>query len=402
MSDGSGSKVSRVSGLGKSGCSTGIRVLVVGPFSAEGGLARVARMTAEGFESTEFAIERVETAKDTPENRSLLTACGSHWRRWWRLIRAIRRHRPQVVHIHTCSYGTFTRTLLDVWTCRIFGCPYILHVHGGLFAEYLGSLRGCSRRVVVAALRRASRVIVLGKSWRTNLTQLVGGLKLAIVPNAVDGRIIAEGGERGGGLLFVGDLSETKRPEDLLVAYAAIPQVLRREHPLTIVGQGSYDRRLRLHKLAACLQIDEDVTFRGCVPHCEIRDLMARADALVLPSRGEGMPLALLEAMHAGLPSIVTSVGAVPEVVEDEVEAIIVPPMDTLRLTHAIKRMLTDDSLRRRLGGAARVRAQSKHGLETFQVSIAELWREVAAIQCPRKTSPTPQLAVSSTRSLLL
>ena len=101
-----------------------LRVLVVGPVSESGGLARVARMTTEGLDPQQFDIAVCDTARDTPADRSFWAACLSHLGRWMRLIRLLSRHWPDVVHVHTCSYATFYRTVLDVLTC-------ITTVHGG-------------------------------------------------------------------------------------------------------------------------------------------------------------------------------------------------------------------------------------------------------------------------------
>ena len=103
---------------GRRGSQGAVRVLVLGSFAAEGGLARVARQSVEGFDPNRFDIRMCDTSKDTPEGRSLFAACRSHWRRWRRLVGALREHRPHIVHLHTCSYFTFYRTLLDVWTDR--------------------------------------------------------------------------------------------------------------------------------------------------------------------------------------------------------------------------------------------------------------------------------------------
>ncbi len=380
-----------------------VRVLIVGPLNAPGGLARVSRMTCEGFDPSKFDISTCETAKDTPEERSLWAACVSHWRRWRRLVRALRIHKPDIVHIHTCSYSTFNRTILDTMTCRLLRYPYLLHVHGGLFAEFLASLKGLRKRVVAGELRKAARVIVLSDRWRTNLTQQVAGLKLSVIPNAVDSPRGDSGEQdsRGGGVLFVGDLSETKRPEDLLVAYAALPTDVRRQYSLTIVGDGEKARRIRLRELACCLGIAPNVEFTGSLSQEDIAGLMSRADVFVLPSRAEGMPLALLEAMRSGLPAIVTKVGAIPEMVRDGREAIVVDPADTLEMTRALKRLLGDNFLRIRLGLSARERVEEMFTEEKFRAALTALWTESANHRSRTRSIGVPKLASPSFRSIL-
>lgn len=379
-----------------------MRVLVAGPLTGCGGLARVSRQTVTGFDPSQFDIATCDTAKDTPEDRSLLQACTSHLRRWGRFIQAIRRHRPHVVHIHTCSYGTFIRTLLDVWTCRIMRRRYVLHVHGGLFAEFMDSLGGVRKRLAIGGLQHAERVLVLGDSWRTQLTQRIAGLRVVVVPNAVEAQpAVAHDAPRGEGILFVGDLSEAKRPEDLLVACAALPSELRERYPLTLIGSGTSERRHRLEALARRLDIERLVHFAGSLPHEAIHERMSRADLLVIPSRAEGMPLALLEAMQASLPVVAMRVGAIPEVVEDGVDAVLVDPGDTVKLAQAMKRLLSDDAARRAMGERARQRAEQSHSVTAFRGKVEIVWRDVASA-CARSVSlPLPRLASSAFRSIL-
>jgi glycosyltransferase involved in cell wall biosynthesis len=372
-----------------------LRVLLVGPLAETGGLARVARQTTEGFDARRFAVIPFDASKDTPPGRSFLTACRSHLRRWGRLVRAIRQHRPAVIHLHTCSYGTFYRTLLDAATCRFFRIPYILHVHGGLFAEFLQGLRGLRRAVVSAGLRRAARIVVLSATWRTRLTQQVARLRIAVMPNALDAlpRVPASPERRGGGVLFVGDLSDTKRPEDLLVAYAALPRELREPFPLTLVGDGEPMRRRLLTELTRRLDIAESVTFTGPLPFADVQRRLAEADVLVTCSRAEGMPLALLEAMAAGTAIIATAVGAVPEMVSDGQEALLISPQEPQVLTSALQRVLTDPSLRRELGAAARRKAEACYNPGTYRAALAALWSEVAARHAAQRELPVPALA---------
>lgn len=380
-------------------------MLVVGPFDTGGGLAHMARRSIEGFDPNRFDIATCETAKDTPEGRSLYAACRSHWRRWRRLAAGIRGHKPHVVHIHTCSYNTFYRTLLDVWTCRFFRRPYVLHIHGGLFAEFLAALNGVRRSLVIEALRRAQRVIVLSESWRTKLTQQVAGLKINVISNAIDEvpatETPAAGAPRGGGVLFVGDLSEPKRPEDLLVSYAALPSAMRERFSLTIVGGGEASRLKRLIALADRLDVSTAVRFAGALPHEQIRSLMQRADLLAVTSRAEGMPLVLLEAMQAGAAIVSTRVGAIPEMVCDGTEASLVEPRDTDGLARAMKRLLGDDAMRERLAFAARARVDRDYSTMRFRGALAELWSDVAASAPTVGRLPSPRLASSSFRSVL-
>jgi glycosyltransferase involved in cell wall biosynthesis len=283
--------------------------------------------------------------------------------------------------------------LLDAATCRAFGAPYVLHVHGGLFAEFLDGLSGTRRRLANAALRGAARVVVLSPNWRTRLMQLASRVRLSVIPNALESiRPHDVAFPRGGGILFVGDLSETKRPEDLLVAYAALPADLHRRFPLTIVGGGTALRQRLLVELARRLNVEAHVRFAGGLSHADVQAALARADVFAMPSRAEGMPLAFMEAMAAGAAIVATRVGAIPEMAAAGVEALLVPPRDTHTLASALKMLLTDRELRQRLGNAARQRAVEAFPPQVFRAALATMWSEIAR-RPTTSLAPVPQLA---------
>jgi glycosyltransferase involved in cell wall biosynthesis len=108
-------------------------------------------------------------------------------------------------------------------------------------------------------------------------------------------------------------------------------------------------------------RLAEDVGLTGSVVFAGYRDdaprLMAAADVFVLPSEQEGLPIALLEAMALGRPSIASAVGGIPEVINDGRDGFLIRPRDPAQLAEAIVALLSDEELRRRIGEAARVRA---------------------------------------------
>jgi hypothetical protein len=95
----------------------------------------------------------------------------------------------------------------------------------------------------------------------------------------------------------------------------------------------------------------------GAVAHAELPAHLAAADLFALASRAENSPLALREALAAGLPVVATAVGGVPAIVRDGADGLLVPPADPAALAAALARVLSDAALRARLAAAARARA---------------------------------------------
>jgi len=99
--------------------------------------------------------------------------------------------------------------------------------------------------------------------------------------------------------------------------------------------------------------------------------MLRGVQALVLPSFAEGVPVVLMEAMATGLPVIATRIAGIPELVEDGVSGLLVPPGDAAALAGAIRRVLSDDMLRGEMGaaGQAKVRADYRSDIEAARLS---------------------------------
>jgi colanic acid/amylovoran biosynthesis glycosyltransferase len=120
----------------------------------------------------------------------------------------------------------------------------------------------------------------------------------------------------------------------------------------TVVGDGSLLPALR--RRAAGLGLDGRVRFAGTISQDRIRDYYAAADVFCLPSLGEGVPVVLMEAMAMELPVVASRVMGVPELVEDGVSGLLVPPARPDLLADALERLATDRGLRERMGAAGR------------------------------------------------
>ena len=170
-------------------------------------------------------------------------------------------------------------------------------------------------------------------------------------------------------LLTVARLVRQKGLDVLIDAFAALNFEQRVTWRLIVAGDGP--ERQALEAQAQRLGVANQIDFLGF--HSDPASLMRKGGVFVLPSRYEGMPNALLEAMGFALPVVITDVSPGPlEVVTDGVEGLVVPGDDVEALKRAISRLINDPTLRLRLGEAGRKRLQS---LEWPQVEAH--WRSV-------------------------
>jgi glycosyltransferase involved in cell wall biosynthesis len=137
-------------------------------------------------------------------------------------------------------------------------------------------------------------------------------------------------------VLFVGNLVAVKGVDVLLKAWSrlAAAGVLGSEDRLAIVGDGP--ERGRLQAQAEALGLGPRVAFAGAVAFAEVPRWMAASDVLCLPSRSEGTPNVVVEALASGVPVVATRVGGVPELVRQGENGLLVPPEDAPALAEAL------------------------------------------------------------------
>lgn len=174
-------------------------------------------------------------------------------------------------------------------------------------------------------------------------------------------------------VLFVGRLAPVKGGPLLLEAFARALKV----HPdatLTIVGDGT--ERPALEARAARLNLGDAVTFAGYRTQEQVADHLEGSDMLVLPSFAEGVPVVLMEAMAARLPTIASRVAGVPELVRDGETGFVTPPGDLDTLADRLIRLMSDPDLCRRMGEAGRAVVEAEHLVDREAHWLARLFSD--------------------------
>jgi glycosyltransferase involved in cell wall biosynthesis len=182
-------------------------------------------------------------------------------------------------------------------------------------------------------------------------------------------------------ILCVGRLVHHKG-QSLLVRATA--ELARRGVDATVTLIGDGPNRPHLEELTERLGVADRVTLLGSVGQDQIRDHYEAADIFCLPSFAEGLPVVLMEAMALERPVIATRIMGVPELVEDGVTGVLVPPADLDALVSAIEALASDPSRRHRLGRAARVKVLDEFDVHRSARRLRELFRDGSA------TAPEP------------
>jgi glycosyltransferase involved in cell wall biosynthesis len=291
----------------------------------------------------------------------------------------------------------------------------VLHTHVHVAAAVLGRTAACAARVAVvshlhienqfrssrlaraplvaldnATARLCARILVVCEATRLSFERqgFPPGL-METVYNGVDADAIAA--TPGAGLReelalgpdtlllgHVGRLAPVKGQRELIQALARLSSQNALVHAV-LIGEdletgGAF--RLELERLVASLGLADSVHFAGFRPDAVAA--LREVDALVLPSWIEGLPLTVLEAMAHGRPVVATAVGGTPEAVVDGETGLLVPSRDVDALAAVLDRLLSDATLRRRLGDAGRRRVRERFDATAMERRVLEVYGEVA------------------------
>jgi glycosyltransferase involved in cell wall biosynthesis len=271
-----------------------------------------------------------------------------------KLRRLIRQQRAQVIHTHDI-HG-----LIDGAICRLT-MPSLRHVHTFHFGNY-PHRKGSHKRIEGALWRVPDALIAVGQVQAASIRAFYGipENRLRVLWNGVEDPV--RGGDAGEFaslkvpgvplLASISTLIPQKGLEHLLDAAAMLKQSGEKFH-LVLAGHGAL--RESLEQRARALGLGDHVKFLGWVSEAS-RKLMPVCDIFVQSSLWEAMSVVVLEAMAAGKPMTVTTVGENPHVVVNETTGLTVPPGDAQALADSLRRLLRDERLRESLGSAARRR----------------------------------------------
>lgn len=291
-----------------------------------------------------------------------------------RLCRMLLQHQVRLIHVHAASGASFWRKLLFVRLGKLFSRPVILHLHGGEFLEFYRGCPAWQKKLVRRALESADRVVVLSSTWRDRIRKISEHMRIAVLPNPVSvpaGAVIRDGSEFR--VLFLGRLERAKGVFELIEAFAG----LRREHAgavLTLGGEGDF---AAVRQRLAELEIAASVELPGWVVGATKEALLRSADAFVLPSHAEALPVSMLEAMAYGIPVIVSRVGSVPEVIADGEQGLLTDVGDVQGTLAALRKLAASPEARRRLGQAGRVLIASTYAADRVCAQLAAIYADV-------------------------
>jgi glycosyltransferase involved in cell wall biosynthesis len=358
-----------------------MKLIFVGP---DPGSTRIVhpggQLTAtEGF--ARFAAERnivvdwVDTAQCSfPTPSPLVRLTRSLARLGSFTLAASRRQHSGVLLFAGTGMSFFERSLMVI-VARLVGIPTVMMLASGHFRTFY-SRNPLLHRVIRSLLNLPHRIAVQGESWQRYLEAIgVEAQRIAIVRNWYTPPVnpitrVKQINERGVEFIFVGWVTKSKGIWELLTASEILAREGRVFH-LTIIGGGDLLGSARAYVVEK--RLSGKISLPGWVETTAVPAYLATADVFVLPSRAEGLPNSLVEAMAVGLPAIATPVGAIPDTLQHGVAGTIVPVGDSNALAAAMGAYCDDKCLIERQSIKARKAIEALHDAETNCQAIIDL-----------------------------
>jgi glycogen(starch) synthase len=300
------------------------------------------------------------------------------------IVAPILASRADLVHVHL---GEDLAVLpVGAAAARLYRLPLVLTVHtslrhtlavSDLRSAVLKTLGGPIERwgersaeAVVVITPRLCRLLLSDGVDEDRVHVIPPGVKPSLFDGPFEDPFAGVGRPR---VLFLGRLAPQKGVRNLVAAAGLLEDPSAQ---VLLVGDGP--DRPALEREAERIGLDDRLHFLGFVAHDELPAVLAHADLLVLPSLYEELGTVLLEAMQAGVPIVASKTGGIPDVIEDGVNGLLVPPGEPKLLARAIDRLLADRGLAYRLSEGARQRGKD-YDWEVLAERVLAVYRGVTA-----------------------
>ena len=277
-------------------------------------------------------FNHVATVVDYGAMRKLLTFFKAYAEFWcWMLFHS----EIQIVHVHGASYASFWRKRIFINLAKRFGKKVVFHCHGSEFQRFTSQ----HANAVVKTLNKCDCIIALSDSWKEWFEQTIHHKNVVVIKNVIAPPHIHKVAHDRFTLLFLGRLGYRKGIYDLLDVLIAHKNEFQGKLELFFGGDGDVEQ---VKEIIYKNGLEEIAQYQGWVDGDKKESLLNMADAYILPSYNEGLPISVLEAMSYGLPIISTKVGGIPEILKNEENGYIIEPGDKLALYEAIHHLMNN------------------------------------------------------------
>lgn len=290
---------------------------------------------------------------------------------------AINRNKIELVHqnLPFDPKGLPREYIINFW-CRMMRIPVLLHVHGGIFLMN-GTNNPFFRKLAKSLFRHSKEVVVLSELEKDAISNFYQFHSVKILYNSINTASYKSGSKQlpdvKPTLLFLGRIHESKGVEDIIEAFRLLKEQLN--FRFLLCGAGP----LKEPFVSVCEQLlGDDFEYLGIVSGQTKFDIINKSHFFLLPSLyGEGLPMALLETMAAGLVPVVTDDASMKFVVQHQINGIRVNKKDPQDLFEKLKIIMSDKKLFTLISENAIKSIKSNYDIENYVVQLNEIYETI-------------------------
>ncbi len=347
-----------------------LRVIMVGADrSVHGGVSAVVNNYYEAGLNNLVELRYIGTMVDG----SLIRKFGKALQAYGRFLLYV--NRCDIVHINMASDSSYYRKLYFIHVAKLFHKKVLIHQHGGDFQNFYyrdNTEKGQTK--IRVNLKRADKMIVLSDSWKEFFEKLVPEDKIEVLPNAVKIPENYEKDYNNQNILFLGRLCKDKGINELIDAVCELHQEFSEVH----LYLGGVWENEELRKKAE--QHAEFITYLGWIGSREKKDMLHKCSIFTLPSYYEGMPVSVLEGMAYGCAVVVTPVGGVQTIVNNEENGILVDRKSKDALKNGLKNVLNYTDKKRRLGEKAKQTIKDTYEINKNIEKLVQIYQQLVEV----------------------
>lgn len=292
-----------------------------------------------------------------------------------RFFREIKREKPEIVHINTALAPlSILRDALLTRTTKFANSKILLHLHGGRFFTE-NFTNNFFQRLTEKMLRRADVILVLSESEKHFIEKKWKNLDVKVLENAVSiedfKKTKSKSDEKT--IVFLGRLHEDKGLKEIIETC----RILKNEgfnFYFRCFGKGE-TKEFFVAEMSKVL--GEKFFYGGVISGAEKQKELAESDIFLLPSRYEGLPVAMLEAMAANCVPVVSKVGSIGAVIEDNVNGFLIEPQNVSQIADKLKLVLNDEIMLENLKKNARKTVEERFNLRDYIEKLEQIYEEI-------------------------
>ncbi|SHI31719.1 Glycosyltransferase involved in cell wall bisynthesis [Butyrivibrio fibrisolvens DSM 3071] len=346
-----------------------IKVLMIGPDrSVQGGVSGVVNNLYDTGLDRKITLRYIGTMVDGSKFKKLLKAIQAYIK----VSICIKDY--DILHVNVAADASYYRKSLFMKLALKHNKKLVIHQHGGDINRFYGNdLKGSKRDEMVRLFNACDKFIVLTKAQYDFFRHIVDKEKLCMLPNTIKipDYDISTKDYSNRNILFLGRICKDKGINELLEAVNNLKDKYPDLH-LTLAGR--FEEPEFREKIAAD---SKHISAPGWITGSDKEELLKSHSIFILPSYFEGMPLSPIESMAYGCATIVTKVGGMQYMLEDQKEGLMIQSKSATAIENALDQVLSNENYRKQLGHAGRILSEKKYNINKTVDDLVSIYSSV-------------------------